>query len=319
MRHGRSYVARHRFGRRARDGSALGSTLAARLPAQTGATDDPTGNAPIAQCALFASGYTWGAVKRADVTIGGKTAGNMPIQVIGDDAYATPADCLPRGGTARHGGRARRERCDRHRSWGARIPGVALTPPAGGLLLLRVRDLMHPNTRVPLDTQVMNPVANFTSDNNGTIIRLPALPADGQASGTGELVFGVGTRQNNALPSTASILPLDNNSGFTADYNGRSLSWSTAARTSTTSWIRQFRTQDPQRVTSIRQPRRSACPPRCKLQAEPARLSRFLSRWAWLQHAEQSATPPTTASARRIREDSSGACRSSSVAMSIPC
>ena len=60
-------------------------------------------------------------------------------------------------------------------------------------------------TRVPLDTQVMNPVANFTSDNNGTIISLPALPSGGQATATGELVFGVGTQQNNALPSTRKL------------------------------------------------------------------------------------------------------------------
>ncbi|CAE6704929.1 hypothetical protein R75465_00602 [Paraburkholderia aspalathi] len=64
--------------------SALGPALAGRLPAQTGATDDPTSGAPIAKCAPFASGQTWGSIKRADVTIGGKVAGNLPIQVIID-------------------------------------------------------------------------------------------------------------------------------------------------------------------------------------------------------------------------------------------
>jgi hypothetical protein len=75
-------------------------------------------------------------------------------------------------------------------------------------------------TRVPLDTQVMNPVANFTSDNNGTIIRLPALPSGGQASITGELVFGISTQQNNALPSNANIIPLNGNGFFTTVYKG---------------------------------------------------------------------------------------------------
>ena len=51
--------------------SALSSAFAAQMPAQTGATDDPGGNAPIAQCATFGSGFTWGSVKRAAVTIGG--------------------------------------------------------------------------------------------------------------------------------------------------------------------------------------------------------------------------------------------------------
>ena len=69
----------------------------------------------------------------------------------------------------------------------------------------------------------MNPVADFTSDNNGTIIRLPALPADGQATATGELVFGVGTRQNNALPSMANIVPVDQNGFSTTVYKGNTL------------------------------------------------------------------------------------------------
>ena len=66
----------------------------------------------------------------------------------------------------------------------------------------------------------MNPVANFTSDNNGTIIRLPALPAGGQASATGELVFGIGTQSNNALPSNANILTLNQDGYFTTTYKG---------------------------------------------------------------------------------------------------
>jgi hypothetical protein len=64
----------------------------------------------------------------------------------------------------------------------------------------------------------MNPVADFTSDNNGTIISLPVLPSGGQATATGQLTFGVGTQQNNALPSTANIVPLDQNGYFTTSY-----------------------------------------------------------------------------------------------------
>ncbi|MFL9990450.1 DUF3443 family protein [Paraburkholderia sediminicola] len=200
--------------------SALGSVLADRLPAQSGATDDPTGGAPIAECAGFGSGYTWGSIKRADVTIGGKTAGNLPVQVYSDNAYATPSDCVARGvadiGTvAELGangivgiGSARRDYAPVAQNI---YSGVYYCTSSGSCK----------NTRVPLDTQVMNPVANFTSDNNGTIIRLPALPADGKASVTGELVFGVGTRQNNALPSDANIIALNQNSHFTATYKGR--------------------------------------------------------------------------------------------------
>jgi hypothetical protein len=200
--------------------SALGSSLTGRLPAQTGATGDPTNGAPIAQCATFASGYTWGSVKRADVSIGGKLAGNLPIQVIGDGRNATPADCASRGvndlgSVAQLGANG--------------VVGIGSAVrdfPLAAQYVLPATYYYCPSTescvstRVPLDTQIMNPVADFTTDNNGTIIRLPALQAGGQASATGELVFGIGTQRNNALPSGANIIPLDSSGFFTTAYKG---------------------------------------------------------------------------------------------------
>ncbi|HZZ13849.1 MAG TPA: DUF3443 family protein [Paraburkholderia sp.] len=204
--------------------SALGTALAGRLPAQSGATNDPTGNAPIAECAVFGSGYTWGPIKRADVTIGEKVAGNLPVQIIADGTYATPSDCVSRGvydlnTTSELGangvigiGPAQRD-----------YPAVAQAVlPAAYYYCTSATSCT--STRVPLDTQVMNPVANFTADNNGTLIRLPALPAGGQASATGELIFGVGTQANNALPAAANILALDRNGYLTTQYKGRAYS-----------------------------------------------------------------------------------------------
>jgi hypothetical protein len=203
--------------------SALGAALTSSLPAQTGATDDPTGNAPLAQCATFSSGYTWGSIRRADVTIGGKTSGNMPIQVISDGKYSTPSDCQPRGGE--NLGTVAALGANGVLGIGASVrdyPAVALTPlPAAYYYCTSATSCT--GTRVPLDTQVMNPVANFTSDNNGTIIRLPALPAGGRASAMGELIFGVGTQQNNALPSSATVLQLNSSSNFSTNYKGNSL------------------------------------------------------------------------------------------------
>jgi hypothetical protein len=200
--------------------SALGPALAGSLPAQTGATDDPTRAAAISQCANFASGYTWGSVKRADVTIGAKLAGNLPVQVIGDGANATPPDCASRGvsdigSVAQLGANG--------------VVGIGSAVrdfPLAAQYVLPATYYYCPSTgsctstRVPLDTQIMNPVAEFTTDNNGTIIRLPALQPGGQASATGELVFGIGTQQNNGLPSSANIIPLDSNGFFATAYKG---------------------------------------------------------------------------------------------------
>jgi hypothetical protein len=141
-------------------------------------------------------------------------------QVIGDSAYATPADCASVGlgniGTV----------TDLGANGVVGISSAVRDFPLAAQYALSATYYYCPSTgsckgtRVPLDTQVMNPVANFTSDNNGTIIRLPALPAGGQPSATGELVFGIGTQQNNRLSSNANIIALDGNGFFTTAYKG---------------------------------------------------------------------------------------------------
>src|SRR5207237_7260888 len=50
-------------------------------------------------------------------------------------------------------------------------------------------------------------------DNNGGIVELPAVGSAGTTTATGSLVFGIGTRTNNAL-GMATVLPRDPNSGF---------------------------------------------------------------------------------------------------------
>jgi hypothetical protein len=92
---------------------------------------------------------------------------------------------------------------------------------------------------VPLNEQVRNPVSLFTTDNNGVIFELPAVPiggGTGVAAGQGSLVFGIGTQSNNGLGS-AVVLTLDSNpndaawSGFTTVYNG--VSYPNAAENAT--------------------------------------------------------------------------------------
>ncbi|MEM5439155.1 DUF3443 family protein [Paraburkholderia diazotrophica] len=204
--------------------AALGAALAAQLPAQTGASNDTTGNAPIAQCAVFASGYTWGSIRRADVMIGGETASGIPIQLIGDSAYpSAPSDCLARGGASMNTaamlgangivgiGHLARD-----------FPQAAQTALAAAYYYCVTPSSCMP-ARVPLDRQTANPVAAFATDNNGTIVRLPALPPTGQASVTGELVFGIGTRDNNALPATPTFLAATDRGAFTTTYKGRTI------------------------------------------------------------------------------------------------
>ncbi|HQT25540.1 MAG TPA: DUF3443 family protein, partial [Burkholderiales bacterium] len=43
-----------------------------------------SGGNPLYDCSQFASGYTWGSVQTADVSMGGETAYGLPVQVIDD-------------------------------------------------------------------------------------------------------------------------------------------------------------------------------------------------------------------------------------------
>jgi len=70
--------------------------------------------------------------------------------------------------------------------------------------------------------QVQNPVAMFTSDNNGAIIELPATSAPA-ASLSGSLVFGIGTQANNAL-NGATVYTVDDFGNFTTSYKGQTYS-----------------------------------------------------------------------------------------------
>jgi hypothetical protein len=81
----------------------------------------------------------------------------------------------------------------------------------------------------PLASQVSDPVAFFTgtdgvADNNGIIIEMSPL-SGAAASVAGSIVFGIGTRANNALGGTA-IQALASNGNFVTKYNGQLYSYS---------------------------------------------------------------------------------------------
>lgn len=174
------------------------------LPAQT----DGSGNA-LAECAAFASGYSWGAVRRADVRLAELTASSLPVQIIADPAFPdTPVSCSSQGPIALDtvagfsangvlGVSSFVEDCGSACVSGA-IPGTYYTCPPGGCLPVAV----------PLARQLQNPVARLPGDSNGVVIELPAIGPAGAATASGSLILGIGTRTNNAL-GNAAVLDLD--------------------------------------------------------------------------------------------------------------
>ncbi|MBA5686351.1 DUF3443 domain-containing protein [Rugamonas apoptosis] len=182
--------------------------------------------ASAGECSKFVSGYTWGAVRQADVKLGDETASSISIQVIGDSAASfanVPADCTSSGnnlGTLP--------------ALGAKgILGVGLfkqdcgagctRSTAGGMYYACTPAGCTPST-MALSRQVSNPVASFAANNNGVLLVLPAVSANGATSINGTLVFGVGTQANNAI-SGESVYRADSSTGdFNTTYKGKTYS-----------------------------------------------------------------------------------------------
>jgi hypothetical protein len=190
------------------------------LPGVTN-TGTASGN-PLAECYQFVSSYVWGAIRAADVRIGGELAKSIPIQVIGDAAFpAVPVTCSSTGGSQQttvtdlgaNGmlgvGNFAQDCGDACTS--GNIPAAYYVCPSSGC---------QP-ANVSLAQQVLNPVTLFASDKNGVALALPALPPQGAATATGSLTFGIGTQANNALGS-AAILTVDPSSGYLTTLFGTS-------------------------------------------------------------------------------------------------
>jgi hypothetical protein len=199
----------------------LSSALTISLPQQTA-----NGN-PIVECLPFVDGITWGPVQTTDMTIAGEQAKNLPIQVIGTTNFPTiPSACTnmsPTGGPEEdlaslgaNGilgvGNFAQDCGEGCTVSGASNPGLYYACPSSGCVV----------TTESLTSQVQNPVALFATDNNGIIIKLPAVTG-AEASVTGSLIFGIGTQSNNGLGS-ATVYTIDPSTGnFTTIFNGVSL------------------------------------------------------------------------------------------------
>jgi hypothetical protein len=200
----------------------LAPVLTLTLPLQS-ASD---GNS-LVECTMFADGYSWGPIVKADVQVAGELAASVPIQVIGDSRFPTvPANCSSSGPIEE----------DTVQSFGANgILGIGVFAQDCGQSCANSADaqvyyscttsLCQP-IMVPLASQVPNPIGLFPTDNNGSIIDLPSVAPQGALSVTGSLIFGVDTQSNNAS-GTQTVLTLDPDFGFlTATFAGQALSQS---------------------------------------------------------------------------------------------
>ena len=177
----------------------------------------------IEECVHFGGGQTWGPVALADVTLAGEVAAKVPVQVL-DDTGAGPAapaacratalinDVASLGANGLLGVGVFAQDC------GTACTNASTPQPtyfgctAAGLCTAE---------NVALTAQVTNPVAMFAADNNGIIVNMPNLiNANGDGSVQGELIFGIATQTDNALPTGLTLLATDAAGDFRATYNG---------------------------------------------------------------------------------------------------
>jgi hypothetical protein len=195
--------------------SAIPSNV--NLPRLTGAS-----GLPLLDCVQFIDNtFAWGPVASADLMMGGKTAANVPIQIIADPAYSSPNRLCSSRGTA--------TQLTTPASLGANgILGLGLTREDCGATcestLYNGSYYTCTTTACTATTpsaadiahQVKHPVPLFATDNNGLLIDLPAVPLAGATQLNGQVIFGINTQTNNQMTSTP-LLTTDVNSYITTN------------------------------------------------------------------------------------------------------
>ena len=208
-----------------------GSTGLRLLASALGGLDLPVvqggvSSASLFECAVFATGFVWGGLARADVKLAQEVASNLPIHIIQDGVGPNvPEGCKSNGVNQSNS-----------RNLGVNgILGVGVlrqdcgvycaNNSANGRYFQCLTSGACTATTVATTNQISNPVANFTHNNNGVIIQLPSVPSNGASALSGEMVFGINTQTNNALPVDATVIPLDQTGlhagRFTATLNAR--------------------------------------------------------------------------------------------------
>ena len=180
------------------------------------------GGGALAECPNFASGWSWGTVRRADVKVAGESASSIPIQVVNDPAYPNvPTSCKNSGASMGAGGSA-----NGILGVGMLIQDCGLgcvTNPNNGTYYTCSGSNPCTGSPAQLDSQVVNPAAGFATDNNGVAISLPAVDPPGASSPQGTLTFGIGTAGNNSL-GTAIVYTPDSSGYIQTTYNNNTMS-----------------------------------------------------------------------------------------------
>lgn len=162
---------------------------------------------PAAECLSFLDSNVWGAVRSADITLGNEVAKSLPIQVISDTGIpsASASGCTASASLSGINGVI-------GVGYKAQDCGFTCTATTNEYFSCPPGATKCGPYKLPLTSQVANPVMGFAADNNGVIFDLPAIPTEGASTVTGALVFGIGTQGNNT-PTGLTVMPVASQTG----------------------------------------------------------------------------------------------------------
>lgn len=183
--------------------------------------------APLLGCAKFVdNSFVWGGIANADLSLAGLKAANVPIQVIADPAFNPFAStcstgkpletAIALGANGILGLGLLRQDCG---------PGCVSNANNGIYFTCTTPACSDPNPVIPsaatLAQQVTHPVPQFSTDNNGLLIDLPAVNATTAAFLRGSLIFGIGTRANNTMAAQTPQLLSGGSYSIATAYGGK--------------------------------------------------------------------------------------------------
>ena len=185
------------------------------LPTETAANGNP-----VAECMPFGTLSTWGRIAYADVRLGGEPViSNMPFQLINPNYKAMAAVCKSGPPLAQSPAEVGYNGILGVGLWGPDCGGVCATLGSQNpSMYFQCGGSRCAVTPVAESQQTQNPVALLPVDNNGVVLKLPAIPFMGASTVTGRLVLGINTRPNNRMAG-ASVYKTDGagNIGTTYD------------------------------------------------------------------------------------------------------
>lgn len=177
-------------------------------------TQVTSGSGLLAECVQFGDGSSmWGPVQMANVILGNEPAVQIPIHVV-DQGFGTPS-------TLCTSPNSRPDTSPFEANYNGILGVGPFAQDSGQYFSCSGAASGSPCTATTPNAKVINPVAALPvgGDNNGVIVQLPSVPADGAGSASGSLILGIGTQTNNTVPSGVTAYGVDQVAEFTTIFN----------------------------------------------------------------------------------------------------